>query len=121
MRSRYAAFALGLGDYLFDTLARTHEDSALPRDEAARELSRVRERRRFLGLSILHAEADEVLFFARVFERGEDCSFAELSTFVREDGKWRYAHGIDVPRARLPEDPTKLTRTAFLTIADANA
>ena len=39
------------------------------------------------------AEGDEVLFDARVFERGGHRSFAELSTFVREDGSWRYASG----------------------------
>jgi SEC-C motif-containing protein len=93
MRSRYAAFALGLGEYLVDTLATSHPDRQLPREELVAELSHAKDRQRFLGLRIVRAEGDEVLFEARIFERGQDRSFAELSTFVREDGRWRYASG----------------------------
>ncbi len=46
-----------------------------------------------MGLTILEATDDEVRFFAKVFERGQDRSFTELSKFVREDGQWRYASG----------------------------
>lgn len=122
MRSRYAAFALGLGAYLFDTLAVSHPDRAAPREAAIRELSRVRERQRFLGLTILHASTEsdtgEVLFVARVFEKGADRSFAELSGFVREGGAWRYESGLLVPRARLPEDATRLDRAGFLALVE---
>jgi uncharacterized protein YchJ len=103
MRSRYAAFALGLGAYLVDTLASSHPDRDLPREALVIELSRIKDRQRFLGLRIVRAEGDEVLFEARIFERGEDRSFAELSTFVREDGRWRYASGRAVTREELPE------------------
>jgi SEC-C motif-containing protein len=98
MRSRYSAFALGLGGYLVKTLAADHPDRAL--DEAALviELSRAKERQRFLGLTILDAHDDgargEVTFHARIFERGQDRSFTERSTFVRESGAWRYAAGV---------------------------
>ena len=97
MRSRYSAFALGLGAFLVKTLAAEHPDRA--RDEAALviELSRVKERQRFLGLTILDAREDrtrgEVTFHARIFERGQDRSFTERSTFVRENGAWRYSAG----------------------------
>jgi uncharacterized protein YchJ len=37
MRSRYAAFALGLGEYLADTLSNDHEDRAAPRAALVRE------------------------------------------------------------------------------------
>jgi SEC-C motif-containing protein len=128
MRSRYAAFALGLGAYLYDTLAADHPDRAAPREVAIRELSRVRECQKFMRLAVLdssNADADaeatsgtgEVLFFAGIFERGRDCSFAELSEFVREDGAWRYASGITIPRAELPTDPTTLDRASFLALA----
>ena len=102
MRSRYAAFALGLGEYLVDTLASSHPDRDLPREALVIELSRVKDRQRFLGLRIVRAEGDEVLFDARIFERGVDRSFAELSTFVREDGRWGYASGRTVKREELP-------------------
>ncbi len=102
MRSRYAAFALGLGGYLVDTLASSHPDGTLPRERHVIDLSRARERQRFLGLRIVRAEGDQVLFDARIFERGQDRSFAELSTFVREGGRWLYAGGRALPRSALP-------------------
>ena len=97
MRSRYAAFALGLGNYLVDTLAEAHGDHAAPRELLVRELSQVKDRQRFLGLRVLssYAEGDEgeVVFAARIFERGADRSFTERSRFVREGGAWRYLSG----------------------------
>lgn len=106
MRSRYAAFALGLGEYLVATLASTHDDLAAPRADLVRVLSQARERQRFLGLRIVEASEDgdegDVLFHARIFEKGADRSFAERSHFVREDGAWRYASGEAVPIDELP-------------------
>jgi SEC-C motif-containing protein len=97
MRSRYAAFALGLGAYLVKTLAADHPDRALDEATLVQGLSRAKERQRFLGLTILDAHDDgargEVTFHARIFERGQDRSFTERSTFVREGGAWRYAAG----------------------------
>jgi SEC-C motif-containing protein len=101
MRSRYAAFALGLGEYLVDTLAGDHPDRRLAREELVAELSHAKDRQRFLGLRIVRAGGDEVLFHARIFERGQDRSFAELSTFVREEGRWRYARGRTLTREEL--------------------
>jgi len=122
MRARWTAFALGRGDYLFETLASDHPDRAAPRDAAVRELSRARERQRFLRLTVLHSSASgdegEVLFLARIFEKGQDRSFAELSAFRREEGAWRYASGVLVPADRLPPDPSGLRREAFLSLAD---
>jgi SEC-C motif domain protein len=121
MRSRYSAFALGLGAYLVRTLATTHPDLATPRQELERTLARAKERQRFTDLRILHGTSaekhGEVLFFARIFERGQDRSFAELSEFTREDGAWRYASGILLPRAALPVDIDALTPASFLALA----
>jgi SEC-C motif-containing protein len=123
MRSRFSAFALGLGDYLVDTLAAEELDRTPDRRALARELSRARETQRFLGLTIVHAsergDEGEVLFVARIFERGADRSFGELSTFAREGGRWKYASGILAPRSALPADLDALTRDAFLAIAAA--
>ncbi|MET0594794.1 MAG: YchJ family metal-binding protein [Polyangiaceae bacterium] len=122
MRSRYAAFALGLGAYLVDTLAATHPDRQAPRQELERALSRAKETQRFNGLRIFASSEDgdrgEVLFFARIFERGQDRSFAELSDFVRESGAWKYASGILLPKAALPADLDSLTPTSFLALAE---
>lgn len=116
MRSRFAAFALGLGPYLVHTLARSHPDAALPPEVLARELGRVRERQRFLHLRILHDDETEahtpraeVLFFAKIFEKGADRSFAELSQFEREAGVWRYASGVLLARHELTVDIDALT------------
>ncbi len=118
MRSRYAAFALGLGEYLVRTLAREHPDRVLPEAELARALAEARVRQRFLGLCIMHASEEggtgEVLFYARIFEKGADRSLAELSTFVREGGAWRYASGVALGGAALPADPTRMTREELL-------
>lgn len=113
MRSRYAAFALGLGEYLVRTLSKDHADLDLPRDVLVRELSSARQRQRFMGLRILHEEISgnvgKVMFFARIFEKGVDGSFVELSEFLREGAVWRYASGILVPKADLPESLDTLT------------
>jgi SEC-C motif domain protein len=97
MRSRYAAFALGLGPYLVKTLTSDHPDRAHDEAALARELSGAKERQRFLGLTILGARDEgttgEVTFHARIFERGKALSFTERSTFRREGGAWRYAAG----------------------------
>ena len=113
MRSRYAAFVLGLGEYLVRTLSKDHADLDLPRDALVRELAQARQRQRFMGLEILHEKIGEaegqVMFFARIFEDGRDGSFLELSQFLREDAAWRYASGILVPKADLPGPIATLT------------
>jgi len=97
MRSRYAAFALGLGEYLVDTLSNDQDDRAGPRAALARELSRVKKPQRLMGLentaSQMNGDRSEVTFRAKIFEKGKDRSFTEHSQFVREDGEWRYAFG----------------------------
>ena len=104
MRSRYAAFALGLGEYLVRTLAAGHPDRDLPAAAFVQELSRAHQRQRFLGLRILHVAAGEIMFYARIFEKGADRSFVELSEFVQEGAAWRYAAGIVVAAKDLPAD-----------------
>jgi SEC-C motif-containing protein len=96
MRSRYAAFARGLGEYLVATLSADHPERASHDPIAlARALSRAKETQRFLGLTILDTRVDgdhgKVEFHARIFEGGADRSFTERSVFVREGGAWRYA------------------------------
>lgn len=122
MRSRYAAFSLGLGEYLVRTLATTHADYAVPRCQLVSELLRAHLEKRFAGLRILHASTaghrGEVLFFARIYHRGANVSFAELSQFVREGEAWRYAEGEIIDPSRLPLDLQQLTREMLRTNAD---
>jgi SEC-C motif-containing protein len=123
MRSRYAAFALGLGPYLYQTLAAGHPDRAEPEAAFVRRLAGGPAVRfvRYVGLSVLYESADgdagEVLFYARIFEKGRNVSFAELSAFAREGGAWRYESGVLVPHAALPADVASLTRERLLALA----
>jgi SEC-C motif-containing protein len=102
MRSRYSAFALGLGEYLVRTLSSDHPDRAA--DEAALvvALSRAKDTQRFLGLRILATSEDGdegmVRFHARIFERGADRSFEETSSFRKEAGGWKYSGGTTSSR-----------------------
>ena len=97
MRSRYAAFALGLGEYLVKTLAADHADRALDEKALVLALSRAKDTQRFLGLEIFEASenGDEgtVRFRARIFEKGVDKSFEETSSFRKEAGAWKYVGG----------------------------
>jgi SEC-C motif domain protein len=99
MRSRYSAYVKGLGKYIVATLSANHPDREHDPAAAAITLSRVKDTQRFLGLTILETSTDgdygEVKFHARIFERGQDVSFTEHSTFVKENGAWRYAGVID--------------------------
>jgi SEC-C motif-containing protein len=101
MRSRYAAFARGLGDYLVRTLAADHPDRAHDEAALALALSRAKDTQRFLGLTVIESRVDgdggEVLFHARIFERGADRSFTERSRFRREGDRWRYVGGATQP------------------------
>jgi len=125
MRSRYAAFALGLGRYLVDTLARTHADRARPAAELERELGAARFSQRFMGLRILDARSEEtqgeVLFHARIFVGGRERSFVELSRFVREEEGWRYESGRLLPASAVGDALPSLDRDAFLALSGEQA
>jgi SEC-C motif domain protein len=114
MRSRYSAFALGLGPYLVETLAATHPDRSRPAAELARELGAAHLTQRYMGLTIFSARPDEVLFHARIFVHGRDQSFVELSSFVRESEGWRYVAGELLPATAFGSALGGLTRDSFL-------
>jgi SEC-C motif-containing protein len=122
MRSRYAAFAVGDGAYLWRTLHEEHEDRAAPRDAFLRAIAGGRGRR-YASLAILDARGRgreaEVLFAAGLSERGRDLSFVELSDFEHDGVGWRYRSGILVPRAELEGELEGLGIDAFLAIAGA--
>jgi SEC-C motif-containing protein len=107
MRSRYAAFVLRDADYLWRTLHSDHDDRARPRDQVLRELREACATNRYLELRILDARASDadgiarVLFHAKVFCKGTDRSFVELSEFACEGGTraWRYLQGDARPVA----------------------
>ncbi|MDP3277886.1 MAG: YchJ family metal-binding protein [Deltaproteobacteria bacterium] len=119
MRSRYAAFAKKLVPYLYETFHSTHEDRALPRAEVLRALRQASDGYRYMGLRIVQSRENEdstvgwVLFVAKLFERGSDRSFVELSEFRREDGAWRYVDGRTAPLTMLKSKLDELTIDNF--------
>jgi SEC-C motif-containing protein len=98
MRSRYAAYAKGLVDYIIDTT-----DPEGPRWREEREAWRSEievfcVHTRFDGLAILDApppagDHGTVTFRATLSRNGQDVSFAEKSTFRRFDRRWYYVDG----------------------------
>ncbi len=126
MRSRYSGFALGRAPYLLETLAPAHPDRAMDHAKHVRELASIRDVRRFMGLQVfgewVTGDDGEVLFIAKLFERGQNVGFAEHSRFVRRDGRWLYASGTLVPLRDVPLSMSaKLTREEFLPFADSYA
>ena len=104
VRARYSAFAIGLGEFLHATLADAHPDRAHGTAVPARiaELSRSGRTLKYMGVVVSEADDARALFLAKVFEKGKDRSFMELSRFVVEEGTLRYASGILLPRTALP-------------------
>ncbi len=90
MRSRYAAYALGLVEYVIDT---THPASPhFQVDTAAwrQDLRHFCQSTDFVGLTILKSEVDQVTFHAQLTQSGRDASFVEHSLFRQEKGRWLY-------------------------------
>lgn len=117
VRSRFSAFALHDDAYLWRTLHPDHDDRSRPRDLYRRAVRS--SAARYMGLSILgEAPADEsdvvrLLFFAKIFERGREQSFVELSDFAHDGAGLRYLSGVTVPRSAIPVDPERLTIASF--------
>lgn len=94
MRSRYAAYSLGLVDYIIKT---THPSNPLfqKRDTEIRaDILQFCTSVTFSGLDIIDFQdgATEafVTFRAILFQGSHDISFEEKSQFLRVDGRWLY-------------------------------
>jgi len=117
MRSRYAAFAMRLVEYLARTLHPEHPDCAASPEALRRAMRAACDRFRYPGLRVLdRAGTDpalpaQVLFHARVFESGADRSFVERSDFRHDGTGWRYLAGTLV--ACTGTAPTGLTLDGF--------
>lgn len=122
VRARYSAFALGLGEFLHATLSSDHEDHAdgddVPR--RVRELSTAGKGLKYMGVDVLASTDTEALFVAKVFEKGKDRGFAELSRFAWEDGTLRYVGGLLLPKAALPNAIATMPIDAFRAYAEAH-
>src|SRR5579872_1896878 len=101
MRSRYSAFAMGLGDYLIATQAPAQTR------QTAQEVGAWAKSIQWLGLKILRVERGgekdargTVEFEARFRENGQEVVQHEVSRFDRAGGRWRYLDGRTVKKAR---------------------
>lgn len=100
MRSRYAAYSLGLVDYIVGTTDPLgpfwREDETVWREEIRRFSADTR----FVGLRIVHGREtgdDATVTFEAHFVRGDrPDTMRERSTFVRRDGRWFYRDGESV-------------------------
>lgn len=120
MRSRYAAFARKEVAYLWRTLHPDHEDRLRGDEgEVLRSLRASASAHRYPGLEILDKSAPdeegiaEVLFLARVFEKGKELSFVERSAFAHDGEGWRYLRGVSMPLGRIQGDPSALRLATF--------
>lgn len=97
MRSRYAAYALGLVEYVLDTTDPHGPQAQRDRVSWAADVGEFSRTTRFEGLELLGSgeRGDEgwVRFRAVLTRAGRDASFTEKSAFVRRDGRWLYVSG----------------------------
>ncbi len=97
MRSRYAAYVLGLADYLMDTTHFTNPAYTKNRKKWKKDILSFTNSTQFVGLDIVNFVDGEieafVTFHAHLLQNGRDASFTEKSIFVKENGKWLYLFG----------------------------
>ncbi|MBK9263314.1 MAG: hypothetical protein IPM54_26365 [Polyangiaceae bacterium] len=124
MRSRFAAYANKLAPYLYRTIHAEHEDKKRPEAEVMREIRDAASTLRFMRLGVLdEQDADQhgiarVLFFARVFEKGQNRSFIELSDFRHDGTGWRYLRGTQAAASRVT-NPEELDIPKFNALLDS--
>ena len=93
MRSRYAAYAKGLPDYIQKT---THPKSPyfeLDQKKWRGEIDQFIHTTKFIGLDILGQGDTWVYFAARLEQRGKPITLLEKSHFEQIDAEWLYLSG----------------------------
>ncbi|MBT3222361.1 MAG: hypothetical protein HN348_25080 [Proteobacteria bacterium] len=99
MRSRYAAYAKGLTDYIMATTDREGPHWRSDRDEWSAEIEAFCNQTKFEGLTILDApppkgDSATVTFRTTLSRNGQDKGFTEKSLFRQFNGRWHYVKGI---------------------------
>jgi SEC-C motif domain protein len=98
MRSRYAAYALQLTDYILRTTHPANPGYSSDKEHWKKEILKNYKHTDFYGLKIVDfidgpIEA-YVTFTAYLKEKGRDRSFTERSRFLNVDGRWLYESGV---------------------------
>ncbi len=97
MRSRFAAYALGLADYIIDTTHAEHPEFSKDRSKWKESIENFSKSTSFDHLTINEfvdgQETATVCFTAHLRQSGNDASFTENSLFVKENDRWLYKSG----------------------------
>lgn len=94
VRARYAAYSMGLADFIMLT---THPDNPNfdeNKDTWRANIDAFTMRSMFYKLDILSAEDDKVSYRATTLSQGKYNTVMEHCTFKQVDGKWLYLDGI---------------------------
>lgn len=101
MRSRYAAYALGLANYIIMTTHPDHPDAKRNREQWLKEILQFSKQTQFIKLEILKDEEGEkesfVTFVAHLKQSVRDATFTERSYFQKIDNRWYYLSGKVIP------------------------
>jgi SEC-C motif domain protein len=100
MRSRYAAYSMGLVDYIVESTHRSSTHYLVDVAQWKASIESFCNKHDFIGLTIEKSESrDEegsVQFTAHLMQKAQNCSFREHSTFRKcENGFWKYFAAID--------------------------
>ncbi|QOL25162.1 YchJ family protein [Thalassotalea sp. LPB0316] len=98
MRSRYSAYALSLGQYLYNTY-HSEKQTGLTVDE----LEQWARATTWLKLEINQTTESTVTFTATYTEAGQLYQIQEHSRFTQEHGAWRYVDGDILVHQQLPK------------------
>lgn len=94
MRSRYAAYALGLADYIIQTTHPENSSYSLDFSKWKREILQFSQNTEFVGLKILEfvdgEQVASVTFTAYLKQQGDDATFTEKSYFKKVKERWLY-------------------------------
>src|SRR5579862_1043987 len=97
MRSRYAAYALQLADYIMQTTHPHNKAYLSDKERWKKEIMGRYKNTDFYDLEILEfvdgPQEAYVTFTAHLRQEGRDVSFTEKSRFLKVDGRWLYESG----------------------------
>ncbi|NMM40253.1 YchJ family protein [Pseudoalteromonas arctica] len=98
MRSRYVAYALKNAKYIYQTYAQEKQA-----ENPVKEIADFANSCRFIKLAVINTEQQqsnaEVEFCVSYFYQSLFCQLHERSSFIKEDGQWRYLDGEIFPVA----------------------
>ncbi|CAM4397525.1 YchJ family protein [Pseudoalteromonas ostreae] len=98
MRSRFVAYALKNAKYIYQTYAQEKQA-----ENPIKEIADFANSCRFIKLTVFSADQQEhtgcVEFCVSYFYQNLFCQLHEKSSFIKEDGQWRYLDGEIFPIA----------------------